>query len=134
MKPQRNRSRDIGFYVLLLVILASTLFLLLRTPAQDPMIYSDLVKLFREEKVQSFVTEGSDIVLKLHTGETDEVTGEEKLEVKEYSLISFSVFYEDFHELIAEQEEKGIIEEYDYKQGFTAPWWLGSSPICCCSA
>ena len=128
MKPQRNRSRDIGFYVLLLVILASTLFLLLRTPAQDPMIYSDLVELFQKEKVQSFVTEGNDIVLKLHTGETDEVTGEEKLETKEYSLISFSVFYEDFHELIAEQRDKGIIEEYDYKPGFTAPWWLGIIP------
>ena len=128
MKPNRNRSRDIGFYVLLLVILASTLFLLLRSPAQDPMVYSDLVDLFQQEKVQSFVTEGNDIVLKLHTGETDPVTGEEKLETKEYSLISFSVFYEDFHELIAQQRDSGIIEEYDYKQGFTAPWWLGIIP------
>ena len=68
------------------------------------------------------------MLLKIRTGETDEVTGEEKLETKEYSLISFSVFYEDFHELIAEQKDKGIIEEYDYKQGFTAPWWLGIIP------
>ena len=82
MKPNRNRSRDIGFYVLLLVILASTLFLLLRQPAQDPMVYSDLVDLFQQEKVQSFVTEGNDIVLKLHTGEKDPVTGEEKLDTR----------------------------------------------------
>ncbi len=128
MKPQRNRARDIGFYILLLVILASTLYLLLRSPSEDPLIYSDLVELFQQEKVKSFVTEGSDIVLKLRTGETDPVTGEEKLDTKEYSLISFSVFYEDFRELIAEQHEKGIIEEYDYKQGFTAPWWFGVIP------
>ena len=80
MKPQRNRSRDVGFTLLMLVILASTLFLLLRTPAQDPMVYSDLVELFQSEKVKSFETEGNDILLKLRTGEVDEVTGEEKLE------------------------------------------------------
>ncbi len=128
MKPQRNRSRDIGFYVLLLVILGSTLFLLLRTPARDPMTYSDLADLFRAEKVKYFETEGNDILLKVRTGETDPVTGEEKLETKEYSLISFAVFYEDFSELIAEQHEKGIIEDYDYKPGFTAPWWLSIIP------
>ena len=128
MKPNRNRSRDIGFYVMLLVILASTLFLLLRTPAREKLVYSDLVKLFNEEKVQSFITEGNDILLEVRTGETDPETGKEKLEEREYSLLSFSVFYEDFRELIAEQHAKGIIEEYDYKQGFTAPWWLGIIP------
>ena len=128
MKPNRNRSRDIGFFTLLVVLLGATLFLLLRTPTQEPLVYSDLVKLFQEEKVQSFETVGNDIVLKLRTGETDPETGEEKLVKKEYSLMNFSVFYEDFHELIAEQREKGVIEEYDYKQGFTAPWWLGMIP------
>ncbi len=128
MKPNRNRSRDIGFFTLLVVLLGATLFLLLRTPSQEPLVYSDLVKLFQEEKVQSFETVGNDIVLKLRTGETDPESGEEKLVKKEYSLMNFSVFYEDFHELIAEQREKGVIEEYDYKQGFTAPWWLGMIP------
>jgi cell division protease FtsH len=128
LKPNRNRSRDIGFFTLLVVLLGATLFLLLRTPSQEPLVYSDLVKLFQEEKVQSFETVGNDIVLKLRTGETDPESGEEKLVKKEYSLMNFSVFYEDFHELIAEQREKGVIEEYDYKQGFTAPWWLGMIP------
>ena len=128
MKPNRNRARDIGFYTMLLVILAATLFTLLRTPQQEPMVYSDLVELFRTEKVKSFVTEGNDIVLEVRTGEKDAETGEEITETKEYSLISFSVFYEDFRELIAEQEESGVIEEYNYKQGFTVPWWVSMIP------
>ena len=114
--------------MLLMVILGATLIVLLRSPAQEPLVYSELVKLFKEEKVQSFETEGNEITMKIRTGETDPETGEEKLEIKEYSLLSFSVFYEDFHELIAEQSEKGIIKEYDYKQGFTAPWWLTMIP------
>ncbi|MCR5663341.1 MAG: ATP-dependent zinc metalloprotease FtsH [Oscillospiraceae bacterium] len=117
-----------GFYTLILVIAAATLFLLFRTPTSDPLVYSDLVKLFREEKVKTFVTEGNDIVLEVRTGETDPETGKEKTERKEYSLISFSVFYEDFHELIDEQSASGVIEEYDYKQGFTVPWWVGILP------
>ena len=128
MKPKSNRSRDIGFYAMLALLLGATLFMLLRSQRADPLVYSDLVDLFQQEKVKSFVTEGSDIVLELRTGEKDQKTGEELVEVKEYSLASFSVFYEDFHELIAQQKADKILESYDYKPGFTAPWWLGIVP------
>ena len=92
------------------------------------MVYSDLVDLFKEEKVKSFVTEGTDIILELRTGETDPATGKELTQEKTYSMYSFSVFYEDFHELIQQQYEAGIIEDYDYTEGFTVPWWAGFLP------
>ena len=121
MKPERNRGREIGFYVPILVILAATIFSMLGGKKQTETVYSDLADLFRQEKVQSFVTRGDEIELKLRTGEKD-AEGEEILDTKTVELYSFSVFYEDFHELIAEQHEQGILESYDYKQGFTAPW------------
>ncbi|MCI7137594.1 MAG: ATP-dependent zinc metalloprotease FtsH [Clostridiales bacterium] len=99
-----------------------------RGDKEEPMVYSDLVDLFKEEKVKSFVTEGTDIILELRTGETDPATGEELTEEKTYSMYSFSVFYEDFHELIQQQYEDGIIEDYDYTEGFTVPWWAGFLP------
>ena len=128
MKPNRNRTRDLGFYVLLIVLLIATIFTMTKGDKEEPMVYSDLVDLFKEEKVKSFVTEGADIILELRTGETDPVTGEELTEEKSYSMYSFSVFYEDFHELIAQQYQDGIIEDYDYTEGFTIPWWASFLP------
>ena len=127
MKPERNRTREIGFYVLILVILAATVFSMLGGKKQEELTYSDLVDLFKAEKVQSFVTRGDEIVLELRTGEKDG-EGEEITETKAVALYSFSVFYEDFHELIARQHEEGIIETYDYKEGFVVPWWVGLLP------
>lgn len=128
MKPERNRSREIGFYVLILVILAATVYSMLGGKKQQETVYSDLVDLFRAEKVESFVTRGDEIELHLRTGETDAASGEELTETRTVELYSFSVFYEDFRELIAEQHERGVIREYDYKEGFTVPWWVGLLP------
>ena len=123
MKQNRNRIRDIGFYVLLLLIIVAVIATMTRDNVSESLAYSDLVDLFREEKVESFVTEGENITLKVKTGNPDE-----PLETKTYSLYSFSVFYEDFHELIWEQYEAGIIKEYDYQEGFTLPWWVSFVP------
>ena len=122
LKPNRNRARDLGFYVLLIVILISTIYLMTSSARTEKLVYSDLVNLFTEEKVQSFVTENGKIYLDLRTGETDPVTGKEILETKVYSLYSFSVFYQDFHELVLEQYQSGVIEKYDYVEGFSIPW------------
>ena len=78
MKPNRNRTRDLGFYVLLIVLLIATIFTMTRGDKEEPMVYSDLVDLFQEEKVKSFITEGTDIILEVRTGETDPATGEEQ--------------------------------------------------------
>ena len=124
MKPNRNRTRDLGFYVLLLVILAATIFIMTKDKSANELgSYSELIDLFREEKVQSFITEGNTILLKVRTG--DEV---EPLEDVVYDLYSFSVFYEDFHELIWQQYESGVLESYEYDEGFVPPWWASFLP------
>ena len=160
MKPNRNRSRDLGFYIIMLVILITVIMLLTKqaTPNQVEN-YSELADLFREERVKSFrvipSSSGSTIELELRpksAGGTDK-TGEDAAETaapaanpasaedgeKEtadsplslkvtYDLYSFSVFYEDFHELIWEQSEAGIIESYEYEPGGTIPWWVSIIP------
>ena len=123
MKQNRNRIRDIGFYILLLLIIVAVIATMSRDSAKEAMIFSDLVDLFREEKVQSFITEGDEITMQVRTGDP-----EEPLETRTYSLYSFSLFYEDFHEIIDEQHKAGILEEYDYKEGFTLPWWVSFLP------
>ena len=118
----KNKGRDIGFYILIAAIIIAIIF----TISDDNVVnkvenYSQLVSLFQDEKVESFKTEGNEIILQVR-GEND--TTEEMT----YSLYSFSVFYEDFNELIAQQYEDGIIESYDYTEGFTLPWWASFLP------
>ena len=124
MKPNRNRARDLGFYVLLIVIMMAVIFTM--TGEKDTNTiknYSDLVDLFTEEKVQSFRTEGSTIILEVRTGDAIAPTEEMK-----YDLYSFGVFYEDFKDIIKSQYESGVLEEYDYDEGFVAPWWASMIP------
>ena len=123
MNPKRNRARDVGFYVLLLLILAAVIFTMTRdTEPESVEHYSDLVDLFKQEKVQSFRTEGNKIVLQLRTDDPA------KTEEKVYDLYSFNVFYNDFSDLIKEQHESGVLKEYDYNEGFVVPWWASIIP------
>ena len=47
MKSNRNRTRDLGFYVLLLVIMVAVIFTMTRdTDVNEMENYSDLVQLF----------------------------------------------------------------------------------------
>jgi cell division protease FtsH len=85
--------------------------------------YSDLADLFENEKVESFRTEGNTIILQVRTGNPDD-----PIEELQYSLYSFSVFYQDFSELIHEQHQSGILREYDYTEGFVMPWWASFIP------
>ena len=124
MKPNRNRTRDLGFYVLLIVIMIAVIFTMTEdTQANQLENYSDLVDLFNDEKVQSFTTEGNTIILKVRTGDDLKPTEEQT-----YDLYSFSLFYEDFKDIIREQYASGVLEEYDYDEGFVVPWWASFLP------
>ena len=124
MKPNRNRARDLGFYVLLIVIMMAVIFTMTGEKDTNKIKnYSDLVDLFTEEKVQSFRTEGSTIILEVRTGDAIAPTEEMK-----YDLYSFGVFYEDFKDIIKNQYKSGVLEEYDYDEGFVAPWWASMIP------
>ena len=123
-KPEKNKARDIGFYILLAVILIAVIFTINQDTEENKLkSYSELVDLFQAEKVQSFRTEGSEIILKIRTDDEDL-----PVEEKTYSLYSFSVFHDDFKELIEQQHKDGILEEYDYTEGFVLPWWASFIP------
>ena len=133
LKPNRNRARDLGFYVLLLVIMLAVVFTMTRDSSPNELnSYSELVDLFQQEKVESFVyrpgSSANRILLQVRTGETDPETGEELTETMSYDLYSFSVFYEDFHSIIERQYADGIITEYEYDPGMQVPWWASIIP------
>ena len=126
MKPNknRNRSRDLGFYMLMGVILLALIFYVVSPDeTTKTYTYSEIEDLFKEEKVESFTLEGNELTLKLR--EVDPET--EKDEIKQ-TLPSATWFRDDLGELIQQQKDAGTLKEYDYKQGWQAPWWLSFLP------
>ena len=123
MNKRERRPKDIGFYILVLVVLVAVIFLMSSNRETDPMklTYSQVRDLFRQDQVSSFVLEGDSLLLtrkEPYGGRYNVV----------HELFSFSVFYEDLHELIDEQWGEGVLKEYDYKTGWEAPWWLAFVP------
>lgn len=98
--------------------------------------YSDIYQLFQNQEVESFYVEGENLVLTLKTEASESVesaspqltTNEDGKEQLTYKLYSFAVFYEDFHEIVQQQYDAGILKSYDYDQGWQAPWWLSFLP------
>ena len=137
MKNQRNRARDVGFYILIIVILVATIFSMTK-PDSDAKkyTYSDIYQLFQNQEVESFYVEGENLVLTLKSDASESAeskssqlteTSDGKLQLT-YKLYSFAVFYEDFHEIVQQQYDAGILKSYDYDQGWQAPWWMSFLP------
>ena len=122
MKPNKNRARDIGFYALIGVILLALMFYLTTPGEEKEYTYSEIEDLFRQERVESFKLEGSELTLTLC--EADE-SGKTEI-VKE--LPDADWFREDLGDLIEAQKQAGILTEYDYAKGWIAPWWMSFLP------
>lgn len=123
-KPKRSKARDIGFYILLAVILIAIIFTINgENSANKVESYAKLYDLFDNERVESFKTEGQRIILQVRDEKDPKILSEQT-----YDLYSFSVFYEDFNELIMDQYQSGIIKDFDYTEGFVLPWWASFIP------
>ena len=121
MNRKDKKPRDIGFYVLILIVLIAVIFLMVSNQDVETMKYSEVISLFQEEKVTTFTVDGDMLVMSLKEPYNGRYTAT-------HQLYSFSVFYEDLHELIEEQSEAGIITDYNYAVGWQAPWWLTFVP------
>ncbi len=124
MKPQRNRARDIGFYVLILVLLACTLFTLLNQEPENELSYAQVKDFFKDEKVQEFTYNGSKNLLEMKIKDSSAKDGYKTVY---YKMYSFSLFYEEFGDLIDEQYDKGIIKDYQIEP-VQSTWWLQLIP------
>ncbi|MEA4947909.1 MAG: AAA family ATPase, partial [Oscillospiraceae bacterium] len=129
MKPQKNRARDIGFYVLILLILLATVYTMTRNTQAKTYKYSEIYDLFKKEQVDSFYVDGTNLVLTLKADKAAAASATDTAPTTvTYQLSSFTVFYNDFNDMVKDQYARGVISSYDYRQGWTAPWWLSLLP------
>ena len=121
-RPSPNKTRQIGFLVIVLVLLLGTIYSMTRGTKKENILYSEVVALFEDEKVESFVidTDGN-LTMKLR----EPYKGQETIS---YECGSYSIFYNDLNDLVREQMEAGILTEYDYPPAWEAAWWLSFVP------
>ena len=118
MTPKKNpKGRDIGFYVLILLLLACIIFTMTSGNESKERSYADVIKLFEDKKVESFEYNGSKDTLILQVRQDDGKTKEETVRI-----YSFSLFYNDLGDLIKQQKAEGIIKDYQIDQPQTN--WL----------
>jgi cell division protease FtsH len=114
----KNKS-NAAFLVLILVILGVAFWAMsLSTTQEQDSTYSDIRDLFEAQAVQSFVLQDNTLTLTLREPDADGLTQ------RTYQIASFSVFYNDFNDLVTEQYQAGILESYDYPSVSETPWWV----------
>ncbi len=114
----KKRNLSGILYFLLLVVLVVTFFSIFGR-GQEPakVTYSQLINLFQEEQVTKFEVVGYKISCEL-----------KDQSIVTHEIFSLELFKENIMPLVLEQQEKGIITDYDFKEGFTIPWWVSFLP------
>ena len=118
---KRFSPRDLALYLLLLLLTLFAVNTLQQMNRADDPSYSQIRTLFEQEKVKSFSVKDNVLTM------TVRGTGDDTSTVT-YELSNFYVFYNDLHELIDQQRDQGIIEDYDYPMGVQGSWWYQYLP------
>ena len=112
---KQKRTSNLSFLMLGMVILLC-LNWLWRMDNQTPQIeYSQVVQLFRQEKVESFVVDDTTLIMNLR----EEVNDSKQVL---FELYDFDLFYDDLNDLVQEQTDKGIIKSYNYHADHSTNW------------
>ncbi len=115
----KNQKGNIAFVLLIALIIGVAVWVLgSSSPYGEEYVYSDIHDLFAEEKVKSLVLSDNTLTLELKEPEANGGTA------LVYNIASFSVFYEDFNDIVVQQYKDGILESYDYPEASETPWWL----------
>ncbi len=114
----KNNAKIIIFYIALIFCILIAASTLLSQPSSEKLTYSDVVDMFNNQQVSSFViTESNDLILEATDG-------------KQYTikLRSLEIFERDLKQTILEQQKQGIITDYHYVEPTEIPWWVSFLP------
>ena len=103
---KNRRFIPIIIYVLIMVAAMSWAMGIFNSAGND-IPYSEVVELFRQEKVRRFVVQDDTITLTLH----EPYDGEYKIST---SLADTESFRQEMHTLFLEQTDSGVLESYDF--------------------
>ncbi len=110
----KNNMKILLFYGVLIAVILVVSALILSEPGTEPLEYSDIIQLFKNEEVTKFQISNTDEI-KIYTKDNRVLT---------YILRDYSDFMDKYGELIDSQVESGIIESYDIEPPVNMPWWF----------
>ena len=124
---RKNMSQNwkaVIFYILIPVLLIGSIFLLsYQNKNTVTTNYSEIVNLFRNDKVESFE-------LDLSTGELNYKLRDDDKTVNKYSVPSVSYFIDDISEYVDRYNDSHQDTQitYNYKKGSSNSWWMSMLP------
>ena len=110
---KKSTLHGIIYTVIMFALVFSVVSMLNRAPETKKVTYGQMVGYFTQEQVTAFELEGAVVTCQLRDG----------TKVK-HELLSLGMFEAELMPLIIEQQKNGIITDYDFKEGFTIPWWI----------
>lgn len=117
----KRKPSLLPFSVLILFFLILMVVLYSQPANSDGLTYSEMVTLFQDEQVKSFVVDNGTVVMELRAPYEGKTT-------VTHDLYNFNVFYNDLGGLIRQQYQDGVLTSYDYPQGYEMPFWLSFVP------
>ena len=126
MKARNRSPREIGFYFLILIILISAAYLLMMPGEQPstPVDYSELLRLFMDNKVLSFDIDSNNKI----TAQLKENYKDTDRSLVRHELLDIGLFHADFSEYIDESMQRDSNFRYNYDPGWRVPWWVSLIP------
>jgi cell division protease FtsH len=125
LKAKNRSPRDIGFYIVIAVIVVSAIYLLARPTAEsyEVVAYSDVRRLCNDDEVVKIVLKDNVLTMTLrgNYGETNSNT-------VRHELFDVGIFYEDLHGYIDEKLATDPDFFIDYQNGWQMPWWFSLVP------
>ena len=110
---QASRFRGILLYVIIIALLLWSFSAFSGSRREGYISYSDMVSCFEQEQVQQF-TVGDDNVVAMLLQDGS---------VRYHALASLELFHADLGDLIRQQQEQGILTDYEYQQKSELPQW-----------
>ena len=114
----KNNLKVIALYIVLALAVLAACSFLLDSGEVKKLQYSEIVELFTDEKVDSFVVK-ADNTLEIRTKDNEKIS---------FVLRDLSLFEKDLKALILEQQQEGIITEFHYEEPKIIPWWVSLLP------
>jgi len=111
--------------VLVFIILISAVYLLTNqnNPSGAEVKYSDVVRLFKEDRVTAFTIKENTLTIELKDNYND--TGSK---IVTHELYDVGIFYQDMEEYLDKKVESDKDFSYNYDVGWQAPWWFQLIP------
>ncbi len=123
---KKSNLKVIIFYIVLIVVIVIATASLFSSVQNSDLSYLDVRNLFRDEKVKEFVVDGDNVLTMLVRVNKE---GEpEQLDRLTYKLRDINLFYNDVYDLVVEQADAGIIEDYNFPPPTELPWWVSFLP------